>query len=86
MEYRKVCVEVTVRFLKEGGMRPVCLTWEDGRKFTVDRVKFVERAPARVAALLPVRYTCVVEGRERMLYFEADALRWFVEKPVENPK
>ncbi len=64
-------------------MRPVCLVWEDGRRFTVDRVKHVQRAPARVNAVLPVRYTCIVEGRERMLYFEEDELRWFVEKAAD---
>lgn len=82
MEYQKICVEVTVRFLKEGGMRPVCLVWEDGRRFAIDRVKHVQRASARVGAELPVRYTCVIEGRERMLYFEEGKLRWFVEKLV----
>ncbi len=79
MDYRKVCVEVVARFDREGGMRPMWLIWEDGRKFTVDRVKFIERAPSHVGAVLPVRYTCIIEGRGRELFYEPEEMRWFVE-------
>lgn len=79
MRYRKVCVEVTAKFSRDGGVKPLSLVWEDGRRLEVDRVKAVERAPARVSALLPIRYTCVILGRERWLYLEPDKMRWFVE-------
>lgn len=82
MEFRKVYVEVTVRFLKDGGMRPLSLEWEDGRIFRIDKVKRVERACARVGSILPVRYLCVFSGNDRPLYFEGDEMRWFVEAPV----
>ncbi len=82
MEYRKICVEVAARFEKEGGLRPLWLVWEDGRRFEVERVKFIERAPSHVGAIFPVRYTCIIEGRGRELYFEPEAMRWFVEVPV----
>lgn len=81
MGYRKVCVEVTAKFSREGGIKPLSLTWEDGRKFEIDRVKAVERASARVGALLPVRFTCLISGKERWLYLEPEAMRWFVEAP-----
>ena len=42
--------------------------------------KFIDRAPARVSAVLPMRYTCVMGGREKYLYFEEERLRWFVER------
>lgn len=76
-----MCVEVMVRFLSEGGMRPAKIIWADGRAFGVDRVKYIERAPAHVSAVLPVRYTCVVEGKVRSLWFEPEQQRWFVEIP-----
>ncbi len=79
MGLRKVYVTVTAKFSREGGIRPLSLVWEDGRTFSVDRVKAVERAPARVGALLPVRYTCVILGKERWLYLEPEKERWFVE-------
>lgn len=83
MQLRKVCVEVTAKFSKEGGLSPLSLVWEDGRTLTVDRVKAVEHAAARVSALLPIRYTCVILGRERWLYLEPERMRWFVEATAE---
>lgn len=83
MHYAKVCVEVAARFLRDGGLRPVALLWEDGRRYEVQRVKFIERAPAHVNAVLPVRYTCVIAGKEKELWFEPEELRWFVE--VKSP-
>ena len=79
MEYRKVCVEVIAKFSSEGGMRPIKLKWRDGEVYLIDRVRFAERAPARVSAILPIRYTCLIGGREKYLYFEPDKMQWFVE-------
>lgn len=79
MAYKKVCVEVLVRFFGEGGMRPVELIWADGRRYAVERVRFIERVPSHVPAVLPVRYTCIIGGREKFLYFEPESMRWFVE-------
>ena len=79
MEYRKVCVEILARFLKDGGIRPVTVVWADGRRFEIDKLKFIEPAPSRVSAVMPVRYTCLIGGEERKLYYEPDFERWFVE-------
>lgn len=79
MELSRVCVEVTAQFLREGGMKPLSLRWTDGRRFEIEQVKAVERAPARVEGRLPIRFTCVILGRTRWLYFEPEKLRWFVE-------
>lgn len=84
MDYRKVHVEVEVKFLKEGGMRPVWVKWEDGRKFQVERIKFIERASTRTGSVLPVRYTLIIGGREKRLYYEPEDMRWFVETPVQK--
>lgn len=80
MEYEKVYVETIVRFAADGGMRPLYIVWEDGGKYKIDRVKFAARAPARVPSVLPLRYTCMIGGRERYLYFEEERRRWFVER------
>ncbi len=79
MSFRKVCVDMLAQFSSQGGVRPLVLTWTDGRKYTVERVRMVERAPARVNAVLPVRYTCVIGGKEKLIYFEPERMRWFVE-------
>ena len=72
MGFRKVCVEVNANFSREGGVKPLSLVWEDGRKFEIEMIKAVEHAPARVNALLPVRFTCIISGRERWLYLEPE--------------
>ena len=69
-----------MRFPVGGGMRPLCIVWEDGRKYPIDHVKFAERAPARVSSVLPLRFTCMISGRERYLYYEEAERRWFVER------
>ena len=79
MAYEKVYIEVVVRFLKEGGMRPLWLSWKDGRTFEIERVLDVGRKPARVGAVLPVRYACLIRGREKYLYYEIETARWFLE-------
>lgn len=79
MHYEKVYVEIFARFLRDGGMRPASVVWEDGCSYPVDRVRSIERVPAHVGSILPVRYTCIVAGRERRLYYEAEEMRWFVE-------
>ena len=80
MEYEKVYVEMIVRCAREGGMRPIMLVWEDGRRYEIDRVKFAERAPSRAPSVVPVRYTCLIGGTERHLYYEEEDRRWFVER------
>lgn len=65
-------------------MRPVWVKWEDGRKFQVERIKFIERASARTGSVLPVRYILIIGGREKRLYYEPEDMRWFVETPVQK--
>lgn len=82
MGYRKVCVEVAAKFPREGGLIPLSLVWEDGRKFEVEKMKSVERASAHVGAILPLCFTCVIGGSEKRLYFEPSLNRWFVEQQI----
>ncbi len=81
--YEKVCVETLVRFSENGGMRPVEIIYDNAR-YPVTRVRFIDRAPARVSAVLPLRFTCEIGGRNRYLYYESEEMRWFVEKIVER--
>ncbi len=74
---RKVFVEVTARFDREGRMLPLSLTWEDGRTFEIDRVLDVRRAASLKAGGQGIRYACRILGRERYLFLEEG--RWFVE-------
>lgn len=74
----KVYVDVDAHFSKDGVLMPVALTWEDGRRYEIDRVLRVEKCASRKAGGAGIRYTCRVNGRQSHLFFEED--RWFVER------
>lgn len=74
---RRVYVKVIVEYDEAGGVRPLSIAWEDGRRFEVDRLLDVRRAAATKAGGQGIRYTCRIRGHETYL-FEDDG-RWFVE-------
>lgn len=82
MAFEKIYVEVVVKFLCDGGMRPLEIKWADGARYAVDRVKYVERAPSKTGALVSKRYTVSINGFDKYLYYEEGRERWFVEKEV----
>lgn len=77
-EVIKKYVQVVAAFSPEGRLIPLCIIWEDGRKFEVDKVKKCVRAASRKAGGVGLRYTCMIHGREAILYYEEN-YKWFVE-------
>ena len=73
----KVYVDVLAEFTREGFLRPCRITWEDGRKYMIDRVKRCERRASRKAGGMGLMYTCMVAGQEVNLFYEENQ-RWFV--------
>ena len=78
----KVYVDVTVDFDTDGQMYPRTLTWEDG-----DKVKAIRPAHAERAGGQGDRYTVMIDGHEKYLFFEHNSDfgnknvgRWFVER------
>ncbi len=82
MRYEKIYVDVTVRFLREGGLRPLEIIWSDGKRFNIDKIKFIERAPSKVGGIMTLRFTVNLLGAEKYLYYEKEFDRWFVEKKL----
>ncbi len=78
METKKIYVDVTVQFSREGQMIPISFIWKDGRKYEIQRIKDVRRAASLKAGGVGMRYTCMIEGKESYLYYENNNL-WFVE-------
>ena len=74
---RRRYVKVIVEYSPEGNVRPRAVEWEDGRRFTVDRLLDVRRAASTRAGGQGMRYTVRIWGKETYL-FEDDG-RWFVE-------
>ncbi len=82
MQARKVFVKVLVQFDEYGNVLPVNITWEDGRKYEIDRVTDVRRACAMKVGGTAIRYTVKINGRFTYLY--EDEGKWFVESSVKK--
>lgn len=83
----KVYVAVKANFNEDGTLIPFELTWEDGRRYTIDRVVDIRQAAAMKAGGQGDRYTIVVNGQRSYLFFEHSTSltgnnlgRWFVER------
>ncbi len=83
----KVYVQVNADFNQDGLMLPRELIWEDGEKYTIDRVIDIRQAAAMKAGGQGDRYTIEVRGHRSYLFFERSASlagnnigRWFVER------
>ena len=74
----KIYVEVTAAFKEDGRLKPLSFVWEDGRRFTIDRVTDIRPAASLKAGGCGIRYTCLVRERTAYLYLEED--RWFMER------
>ena len=75
---RKVYVNVMAEFTRDGRLMPRTIIWEDGKKYEIQRVKDCRRAASLRAGGVGVRYTCVINGQEKYLFYE-DNNMWFVE-------
>ena len=74
----KTFVKVTAEHDESGHIKPLFLTWTDGRQFEIDRITDVRQAASLKAGGLGLRYTCKIMGKE--VYLFCDEGKWFVEK------
>lgn len=73
----KVFVEVILKHKKNGEKIPITIIWENGKKYSVDRVLDIRRAASLKVGGQGLRYKCRIHGRETYLWLENE--RWFVE-------
>ena len=76
---KKIYVDVMAEFTKDGRLLPVSFKWDDGRTFEIQRVTDVRRAASLKAGGVGTRYTCMICGQVKYLYYEENNL-WFMEK------
>ncbi len=83
----RVYVAVRADFRDDGVMLPREITWEDGRKYGIDRVTDIRQAPSLKAGGQGDRYTVMIKGHQSYLFFERSADitgnnigRWYVER------
>lgn len=83
----KVYVKVKVEFTEQGVMLPRSIIWENGDEYEIDRVKDIRTSHSARAGGQGDRYTILVGGHERYLFFEHNPAlndynlgRWFMER------
>ena len=74
---RKVYVNVSAKFNKDGRIIPESFEWEDERIFEIDRITDIRKAASLKAGGAGLRYTCFVCGKQTYLFLEDN--RWFIE-------
>ena len=79
VQREKRYVEVDVRFSTEGRLRPLQIIFDKGQVYKIDKIKDICRRAADVGGVGD-RYTCMIQGKERELWFEDG--RWFVAAKV----
>ena len=78
MERRKVYVCVNADHKPDGSCRPNMITFENGERYTIDRVRHVCRAASTKVGGNGIRYTVSICGKETFIFDEGNG-KWFVE-------
>ena len=74
----KVYVNVNAEFTASGEVIPKSVIWIDGVTYEINRIIDVRRAACLRAGGRGIRFTCIIDGNEKHLYYE-DGKKWFVE-------
>lgn len=77
-EIKKLYVNVIVKHDKDGNIRPLSLTFNDGITYDIDKVKYICRAASLKAGGNGIRYTVKSQGKIFYLFDEENG-KWFVE-------
>ncbi len=73
-----VYVNVNAQFTESGEVIPKSIIWTDGVTYEINRIIDVRRAACLRAGGRGIRFTCIIDGNEKHLYYE-DGKKWFVE-------
>ena len=66
---------------------PLYIVWDDGRRFTIDKVTNRRQAHSLKTGGTGMRYTIQVNGKQTYLYYDDYRKKWFVEaKRVLHPE
>lgn len=74
----QIKLNIIVQHTPEGEAIPKTIIWEDGRKFSIDRVLDKRKSAALKCGGIGTRYICKICGKEIPI-FEEDGV-WFIEK------
>lgn len=71
----RIAIEVQYRVDTEGNISPLCIIWDDGREFPIERV--LHACILEDDTVVGVRYTVLIYGKQKQLYHLSDD-KWYV--------
>ena len=74
----KIELNIIVQHLPDGQAIPKTIIWEDGRRFSIDKVLDIRKAAALKNGGVGIRYICRICGKE-IAIFDDDG-KWFLDK------
>ena len=74
----RIELHIFVEHLPDGQAIPKAIIWDDGRKFTIDKILDKRKAAALKCGGIGMRYICKICGKE-VAIFDEDGV-WFIEK------
>lgn len=74
----KIELDIIVEHKKDGRAVPKIILWDDGRKFSIDKVLDVRQAAALRCGGIGTRYICKICGKQVIIFDEEG--KWFIEK------
>lgn len=72
----KKYIDVIALMDKDGRIKPLMIVWENGVKYSIDRILEIRNAMSDVGGC-GVLYRCRIQNQERRLFYERN--RWFIE-------
>ncbi|MDE6441909.1 MAG: hypothetical protein K2L12_04035 [Clostridia bacterium] len=83
MQYEKVYVGMYLYVDPDGNEKPIALEWTNGERYPISKVIDKHTAPpAHVGSMPTIRYAVLMQGREKVIYYEKYYNKWFVEKQM----
>ncbi len=77
MENSRVPLEVLAFIKKDGSVIPRALL-HDGKRFEITKIKSITSMhPAGVPSVAPIKYTVLIEGASKEIYYERCSGKWF---------
>jgi hypothetical protein len=74
----KIELNIIVQHLPDGKAIPKTIIWEDGRRFSIDRILDIRKAAALKCGGVGIRYICRICGKEVPIFEEYGV--WFIEQ------
>ncbi len=72
----KKYIRINAKFECDGTMLPVRIIWHNGAEYPVSEVIDVRYFKPDNQGALGIKYTCIILGKIRDIYF--DSVRWYI--------